>query len=201
MRKAINWVTLASAGALVIGCSASPPTPMKTLPAMSSEAWAPQDVATNVQDWDRAAAKIADGLEYNGMLGSRYSQSHPSSSNPGNTFLLRIQGGSMFLRQLKGAVETEITRRGGTTSDSPNGAIIIDLRVDVVQWGSRLHSEPGVLRRAGVWQAAVLSGNKTALSFRQPFSIYDSDLPLYQQTSSLDQALARTARPLHYGIQ
>ena len=72
MQVPINWVLLGSVAALVSACSPQPPTIMKALPAAASEAWAPQDVATNVQDWDRAAKRIADGLEDHGMLAVSY---------------------------------------------------------------------------------------------------------------------------------
>jgi hypothetical protein len=189
MQGSFNWVALGSVGALVLACSAQPlvisaqpPAIMKISPPFWFEAWAPQDVATNVQDWDRAARMIADGLAEHGMLagglpGAGYAQSR---SSPGNTFFLRFQQDSMFLQQLKEALETEITNRGGTTTALPAGAFVIDLRVDVIQWGSRLSSQPYMLRSEAVWQAALLSGGKTVLSIRQPFYIRDADVPLYE---------------------
>ena len=63
MQVATNLAAIGGAVALVAACSAEPPTIMKTLPPVASEAWVPQDIATNVQDWDRAAKRIADGLE------------------------------------------------------------------------------------------------------------------------------------------
>lgn len=71
MQVATNLATLGGAVALAAACSAEPPTILKTLPPIASEAWVPQDIATNVQDWDRAAKRIADGLEVNGLLVGR----------------------------------------------------------------------------------------------------------------------------------
>jgi hypothetical protein len=203
MQGPVDWVALGSVGALVLACSAQPPAIMKTLPPFSFEAWAPQDVATNVQDWDRAARNIADGLADHGMLAVRLpgAGTAQSRSSPGNTFSIRVQQDSMFLQQLKAALETEITNRGGTTTDLPTGAFVMDLRVDVVQWGSRLITQPDVPRREAVWRAALLSGGKIVLSFRQPFYIYDADIPLYEYIPPPDEVLARTARPLRYSAQ
>ena len=104
MHVATNLATLGGAVALVAACSAEPPTIMKTLPPLTSEAWAPQDIATNVQDWDRAAKRIADGLEVSGLLVGRSPAEGQSQSQAaaGHTFFLRVQQDSQFLRQLKG---------------------------------------------------------------------------------------------------
>ena len=206
MQSTINWGALSGISVLLLACSPQPPTPMKTLPAISSEAWAQQDVATNVQDWDRAATKIADELEHNSMLVGklRDSGSAKSRAASGNTFFIRVENDSMFLRQLKAALETEICDRGGATSESPIGAYTIDLRVDVVRWGSRLSSAPDVKRREAVWQATLLSGSKTALSVRQPFYIRDSDVALYENVPyvpSPNETLAQNARQLRYSSQ
>jgi hypothetical protein len=203
MQVATNLAAIGGAVALVAACSAEPPTIMKTLPPVASEAWVPQDIATNVQDWDRAAKRIADGLEVNGLLvgGPPAEGQAQSQTAPGRSFFLQVQQDSQFLRQLKGALETEITSRGGTTSDSPTGSLIMVLSVDVVQWGSRWSWQPGVLRREAVWQAALLSGGKTALSFREPFYIFNSDISLYQRVSAPDEVLASTARRLQYRAQ
>ena len=201
MHSVVNWVTVAGVVAFVPSCS-QPPVAWKLqppfIPVIPADAWTPQDVATNVRDWDRAAIKIAEGLASGGLLGSRSGQTHPA---PSNTFMLKLQQNSMFLWQLKGALETEITSRGGSTSASPSGAITVELSMDVVLWGSRSSLEPYRPRQEGVWQAKVLSGERVAMSFRQPFYLYDSDLPLYQEAWRPDLELAQMARPLRYGVQ
>jgi hypothetical protein len=102
----------------------------------------------------------------------------------------------MFLRQLDGALENEIIRRGGATGD-----MNVDLKVSIVPWGSRLDSQPYTPRREGIWQARVEVG-KDVMSFREPFYMLDSDVGLYAQLPapppSPDQVLASTARPLRY---
>jgi hypothetical protein len=194
MGLAASFVILTST---IAACSPEPPAVMKALPPLTIETWAPQDLATNVQDWDRAAAKIASSLVANGLL--------PELRQPGTTpserFFLHAENGSPFLKQLRGALETDITMRGGTVTDFPAGAVTIDLGVDIVEWGSRLSAQPGLLRREAVWQAKVMSGNQIALSIREPFYIFPSDEPLYQTGLMPDEALAMSARPLRYTTQ
>jgi hypothetical protein len=194
MGRTASFAILTSTVAALMACSPQPPVIMKALSLPVIETWALQDLATNVQDWDRAAAKIAAGLTANGLLPGYGQPRSPSE----NRFLLHIQSDSPFLRQLREALETEITARGGTVSDFPAGAVTVELRVDVVAWGSRLSSQPGVPRLEAVWQAKVLSGNQIALSFREPFYIYASDEPLYQTGLLPDERLVMTARPLRY---
>jgi hypothetical protein len=81
------------------------------------------------------------------------------------------------------------------------GGVEIDLRVDVVPWGSRRTDEPNVLRREAVWQATVQMGQMTTLSFREPFYIYDSDIPLYEEIPGPDAALLQSARTLQFSTR
>jgi hypothetical protein len=198
MHAAMKWITVCGIAMLGASCSPEPRQIMKIstidVPsAITAEKW--QDVATNVQDWDRAAAKIAKGLEDAGMFPSPQS---PAAAR--NAFFIKTQQHSTFLSQLQGALETEITNRGGTISASAGGAFRIDLRVDVVQWGSGLYLFGGP-RFEAVWQATMMSGDRIVLSFREPFYISGSDVSLYQIVSRPDEDLARNARRLRYMTQ
>ena len=204
MHAAIRWAALGGIATLTQACTTQPLVTWKMIPGFGMEPWAPQDLATNVQDWDRAAHKIVEGLEANGLVADRSSGtgSPKAAAAPANTFFLRLHGDSVFLLQLKGALESEITSRGGATSDSPAGAYTLDLRVDVVRWGSRLSSQPYTARREAVWQASLISDNRRiVLSFREPFYIKDSDIALYERASPPDETLANMARPLRYRTQ
>jgi hypothetical protein len=44
-------------------------------------------------------------------------------------------------------------------------------------------------------------GQMTALSFREPFYIYDSDIPLYEEVSGPDEALTQSARPIRFSTR
>ena len=193
----------------VVGCAPQPPQIVKALPPPTLETWAPQEFVTSVQDWDRVATKIADGLQANGLLRSSpmvtdsaatgavvFDQTLVGSRPRGHAFSATYDSHSMFLRQVNGALENEVIRRGGSAGD-----MHVDFTVSVVPWGSRLDSQPHTPRCEGVWQATVQVGDKM-MSFREPFYILDSDAGLYVQLPtpplSPDQVLAATARPLRY---
>ena len=193
----------------LVGCAPQPPQIVKALPPSAFETWTPQETVTNVQDWDRVATKIADGLQAGGLLRSpptvtagavagaiAFDQALVASQPHGHAFSANYDRNSMFLRQVDGALENEIIGRGGTTGD-----MHVDLAVGIVPWGSRLDSHPYTPRYEGVWQAKVQVGDKV-MSFREPFYMLASDLGLYVQLpaspSSPDQVLAGTARPLRY---
>ena len=220
MRPYARWAALAAIGA-VSACAGPPATLHVNIPPFQIDAWDPQYRAVYVQDWDHAAQKIADGLTDHNLMrpinaqvaeatystgGFLLKSESPPATSP--VFFIRIDqnwatgagggagGGpprpSMFLRQLKAALETEITRRGGLIANAPGMGVEVDLRVDVVRWGSLRDDEPYALRREAVWQATVSMGQMTALSFREPFYISDSDIPLYEDESGLAPGPLRT---------
>nr|WP_294546155.1 hypothetical protein [uncultured Rhodopila sp.] len=210
--------------AALASCAAQPPQIAKTLPLPpKTETWEPQEVATNVQDWDRAAKRFADGLQNQGLLtyqtgqraghndmrvsqltstatdavrgSSTFEQNLVGEPSRGHAFSVKLAHDSVFLRQMQGAIENEVIGRGGPAAD-----MHVDLTVDVVPWGSRLQSQPSEQRREAVWQATVTAGDKI-MSFREPFYIYESDVKLYAQQppqSSPDEELRNSARPLRY---
>jgi hypothetical protein len=222
--KHMNYTFVLPMAALA-ACAVQPPQIAKTAPFPPKfETWAPQEVATNVQDWDRAAVKIVDGLQNNGLLMGQNGQLHNDlrvsqltstatdattglptfeqnlvgMPSRGHAFSVKLAHNSVFLRQLKGAVENEVIGRGGPAAD-----MNIDLTVDVVSWGSRLHSQPYKQRCEAVWQATVTNtaGDKI-MSFREPFYIFAYDVGLYAQLPppppSPDEELRSSARPLRY---
>jgi hypothetical protein len=215
----MKYLPLTSLIALA-ACSSPQPQPpqiVKLAPtAPASETWASQEAVTNVQDWDRMAARIAHSLQNEGFLVSRATSTanrvEVASAAPGaaafehsltfeqprtHRVSVNVGNNSMFLRQLRSALQHEIIRRGDPAND-----INVDLSVGVVSWGSRLHSQPYEPRLEAVWQATVTVDGKPTASFREPFYIFASDFGLYTQLPpsppSPDQELASTARALHY---
>nr|WP_294519204.1 hypothetical protein [uncultured Rhodopila sp.] len=210
--------------AALASCAAQPPQIAKILPIPpKTETWAPQQVATNVQDWDRAAKKVVDSLQNQGLLSdqtgqragrndvrvsqltsiatdavrgsSTFEQNLVGEPSQGHALSFRLAHNSMFLRQMQGAIENEVISRGGPAAD-----MRVELTVDVVPWGSRLRSQPSEQRREAVWQATVTAGDKI-MSFREPFYIFESDVGLYAQSPqqpSPDEELRNSARPLRY---
>jgi hypothetical protein len=102
--------------AAVGSAAPQPPHIVKLAPPIAYETWAPQDLATNVQDWDRAATMIADGLQSNGLLGR--TELHAFSVKPDQA--------PMFLRQLSSALKNQMINRGVPFD------MTIELTVDVV---------------------------------------------------------------------
>jgi hypothetical protein len=185
----------------LVGCAPQPPQIVKTLPPMAFEPWAPQEFATNVQDWDRVATKIADKLEAGGLL--RVSTTvNLVTGQPRPQLSVHYDPSSTASRQVADAIYNEIINRGGLVTD-----VQVDLKVSIVSWGSRLDSQLYSPRREGVWLATLRIGQtgetgEYVMSYREPFYVLDSDVGLYVQLPapplSPDQALAATARPLSY---
>ena len=180
------------------GCAPQPPQIVKSLPPPAFETWAPQEFATNVQDWDRVATKVADKLQAGGLLRS------PTTVNlvadqPHPRVLVKYEPNSIASREVADAIYSEIVSRGGLATE-----LQVDLAVSIVPWGSRLDLQPYTPRREGIWHATVRLGGtgEMVMSYREPFYVLDSDVGLYVQLPvpppSPDQALAATARPLSY---
>ncbi len=180
-----------------------PPQVAKMWPPLQVEMWRPQDEATNVQDWERAARRVAEGLEAAGMLPGWRPGGAGEAARPGGEvpFMIRVSQDTAFLEQMKGALQAEIIGRRGSVTVSPQRAFVIDLKVDVIRWGSRAVVEPHVPRREAVWSATITSGTSVLVAFRAPFYIHESDIPLYAQVVTPGEAMARAARPLRYVVR
>jgi hypothetical protein len=196
--------------AAVVGCASQPPQIVKTLPPPAFETWAPQDSSTNIQDWDRVATRIADGLQARGLIHSSSTADDPPATAPvvfnatvvgtqplGHSVTYNYDHNSTFSQQVVNALDYEVDRRGGAIDN-----MHVDLEVSIVPWGSRLDSQPYTPRREGVWQATVQVGSNHPTSFREPFHILNSDIGLFVELPppppTVDQTLAATARPLQY---
>ena len=223
----MKYTFIVPVAAALAACTVQPHPPQiaKTAPFPAKlETWEPQESATNVQDWDRAARKIADGLQNNGLLmgqngqiGSNsdlrvsqltttatdvtpglptFEQNVVGKQPSGHSFSFSPTPNSVFLHQMKSAVENEVVSRGGPVAD-----MNVNLTVDVIPWGSPLHSEQYEQRVEAVWQATVTVGDKK-MSFREPFYISASDVGLYAQLPppppSQAEQLRSSARPLRY---
>lgn len=201
MPRVTVWVA-SGAAVLLSGCAPQPPAVLKVGLPLPLEPSGVQDVATNVQDWDRVAQKIADELSASGILPARpgVNCNAPDLSTLHDVFYVHVQQESAFLQQATGALEAEITCRGGAIATSPAGSYVIDLRVDVVRWGSRSTFQPDVLRREAVLNASIVLGDRVLVA-KRAFYIYDSDIPLYENVPDAGEAFAGLAHPLRYSTQ
>jgi hypothetical protein len=74
---------------------------------------------------------------------------------------------SAFVRAVADQLESEILRRGGTVARTPNGATVVNLDVDFVQWSPR-DKPPGLLFTA----AGVLAIPGIVIGASQPMSTW-----------------------------
>jgi hypothetical protein len=68
----------------------------------------------------------------------------PSWRPPGPFFVRAQAPDTAFVRYVADELESEILRRGGTVARTPNGATVVNLDVDFVQWSPR-DKPPGLL--------------------------------------------------------
>ncbi len=185
-----NLVAVWYLGGLLIlsACTDEPPFPNKTAGPITAEPWSTQDRATNVQDWDRVAQKIAAAMQQRGLLAA------PPAGAAGPPFYLHPMEESPFLGEVSVALAAEILQHHGRVATSPDGAITIDLAADIVSWGSRRDDDPYRQRTEVVWTASILSGNELSMVVREPIYIFASDVSLYGTFS-------RPVRQLHYSTQ
>lgn len=177
------------AAAVGSGCTTQPLSTHKMAGPLVMDMWAPQDEATNVQDWHRMARKIVDEAQYVGLL------------SPGNMIYVSADQSTPFVRELARAVRTDIIHRGGAVAASPSRAAVLKLDADIVVWGSRATDDPYRNRAEGIWHATVTSGDRVVMAVQEPFYVYASDLNHYARMEPLSDPsldLARSAQPIRY---
>lgn len=197
----LKIVGLCVGGAILLtACAPQPGLPPKIVGLPIAENWVQQDQATNVQDWDRAAGKIADAMQNKGLLATAPSPHGIHGISPATTGPIYVDSRqrSTFIREFTDALKSEILRRNGVVSTSPLGSQVIELDVDIVPWGSRLIRDPDRVRTEAVWKASLVSQGRVLMNIREPFYILASDVPLYTDFSQDFGPLARAARPLRY---
>jgi hypothetical protein len=182
--------------ALLAACTDEPHRVGRFMALPTVTGWAAQDQATNVQDWQRMSGKIVDGLQSHGLLSSvSIAPGAPAATGP---FYISATQNTPFVREIGRAVRNEIIRRGGIVVTSPAGAYVVDLRADVINWGSRAVSNPYRERTEGIWNASIHSGGRVLMEIQEPFHTYASDIPQYVELPSPELQPARDIRPLRY---
>jgi hypothetical protein len=133
----------------------------------------------------------------------------PSASRPppGRTpfpppyYINVVAQGSTFLEEVRQSIEHELLFRNLPVARSPDGATVINLDVDVVQWGTAAAGPDTEL----VWHASILVGDQVTMKGREVLYVSANDVPLYTgsgasvpQVASPGVGLLGPARQLQY---
>lgn len=140
------------------------------MPAVAPKAPAFQDSAVTVRDWDSVAQQIADEMVQRGLLPGPLNPQSPTP--PRYPYYVNVTApDSPFLNEVSQALQSEILHRGGTVTVSPVGAMVLNLDVDVIQWGGNRY--PGGLGTLTGLAAGtgILLGNAGPLSPAAGFGI------------------------------
>jgi len=144
-----------------------------TQPAVAPKAPAFQESENTVRDWRTVAQQIATALTARGFLADPLAISPaPAELSRYPLFVQVTAPGSTFLHEVRNALEQEILHRGGTLSRSPANSIVVNLEVDVVQWGTHLRIPGGLATVAGLAAGtAILLNDAAPLSPAAGFGI------------------------------
>ena len=113
-----------------------------TLAACTQASLAPkvgmsQESAVTAQDWDQIAHRIAGELRQRGMLLAPQAGIAPGAPPWGPYYVNVTTPDSAFLKSVANSLKADIISAGGTVAQVPNGAVVINLKVDFVRHGPR----------------------------------------------------------------
>jgi hypothetical protein len=108
-------------------------------PAVTPKPPAFQSSENTVRDWSDVAHRISSEMAWLALVPSYPTeQAQPANVPPERPVFIRMQAvDSAFVRHIADALESDILRRGGTVTRSPDGATVVNLDVNFVQWGPR----------------------------------------------------------------
>jgi hypothetical protein len=168
---------------------------------------------SNARDWDAAADRLIRSLEMEGFIPS--GMIHPDRKPFPPPYYINVMAqGSAFLEEVKHSLEFQLLRRDFVVVRSPVGATVINLDVNVVQWGSTAYGTGGfdilpggvvpVTRTELVWRATITEGNRVTVKGQETVYVPAEDVALYLGTSQLPTmgtpgaAVLGSAVPLRY---
>lgn len=138
-------VAIAATVPLLAACS---------LPAVAPKPPGFQESGIAVRDWDRVAQRIAAALVDRGLLSRQATVLGVPSPVGGPLYIHVTTHGSTFLESVRTSLQTEILARGGTLSRTSANAVVLNLGVEVVQWGSRPRPPGGLGTLVGAGSGA-----------------------------------------------
>ena len=108
-------------------------------PAVTPKVPAFQSSENTVRDWNDVAHKISAEMASLGLVPA-YTSELPQSANvpPPKPVFVRVQAiRSAFIRHVADELEADISQRGATVARTTEGATVVNLDVNFVQWGPR----------------------------------------------------------------
>ena len=93
--------------------------------------------AVTARDWGAVAQRITGELRQRGMIVPPQAGVAPGTAPWGPYFVHVTTPGSAFLQAVSDALKADIIASGGTVARVPDGATVINLRVDFVRHGPR----------------------------------------------------------------
>lgn len=235
-------VSLLALGCALVGCNQ---------PAVTPKPPAFQSSENTVRDWDDVAHRVAAEMASIGLVPAYPTeQLQNANSTPAAPVFIHPQAiDSSFIRHVSDELEADILRRGGVVARSPNGATVVNLDVNFIQWGPRdkppgllgttvgILSIPGIVIGASapmstwtaagaaaytgvgvgafldgvtaltptmnaeaVWQASIVTNDRTVMKLQEPVYIRSPDIPLYAKDTTVSKVASwdstnRSLRP------
>jgi hypothetical protein len=164
-------------------------------PGVKQKPYATQHSLSNVRDWDAAAKRLLASLEDQGFIPTDSPREGRKPYKPPYYINVMAQG-SAFLDHVKQSLEWDLLDQDFTISRTPVGATVINLDINVVNWGSSIYA-PGARggfvpegffepsRTELVWRASIVEGGKLTVKGRETVYIPSSDIPLYLGAGAL----------------
>lgn len=156
-----------------------------------------QQDADNLRDWNAAAFRMVNGMADQGFIPSAVVPPPGRVPFPPPYYINVVAQGSTFLDEVRKSIERDLLIRGLPVARTPINATVINLDIDVVQWGSDARTEL-------VWRASVLSADRVLMLHSETLSIAASDTSLYVGSTtsppiaSPGSGLLGPTRPLLY---
>jgi hypothetical protein len=115
---------------LLVGCNQ---------PAVSLKPPAFQSSENTARDWNDVAHKITSQMAWIGLVPAYPTEQPPSEAAPqARPVFIHAQAiDSAFIHQVSDELAADIMRRGGIVARSPDGATVVNLDVNFIQWGPR----------------------------------------------------------------
>jgi hypothetical protein len=162
----------------------------------------------NERDWNAAALRLVESMAEQGFIPSSLPPAAGRTPFPPPYYVNVVAQGSTFLAEVRQSIEHELLFRNLPIARSPDGATVINLDLDFVQWGSGADVAFDIASRSRtelVWHASVLIGNHEAMKGSEVLYVAADDIPLYAGSgtpvpplASPGASLLGAARPLQY---
>ena len=150
----LHHSVICAAALTLAACTQAPLTP---------KAAVSMDSATTNQDWQQISHNIAGALRQRGMLLAPMAGITPGSP-PWGPYYVHVQTpDSAFLKSVADTLKADIISAGGTVASAPDGAVVINLKVDYVRHGPREQVPAGAGAAVGtVLGLGTIAGSSAA---------------------------------------